>query len=251
MARLADKVAIITGGGSGIGRATAALFAAEGARVVITGRREPPLAETAESIRTRGGAVHTVVADVADASACERVVAETQRVFGSPHILVNNAGIFEARGPLHETTPEAWDHMMAVNLRGPFLMTRAVIPLMLAQGGGAIVNVGSILSQVAIPNAAAYNASKGGLLMLTRSTAVEYAAQGIRCNLVCPGLTKTEITAGVWRDPEVARAAARDYPMRRFGEPAEIAHAILHLASDEASWTTGAALMVDGGATAH
>jgi dihydroanticapsin dehydrogenase len=122
---------------------------------------------------------------------------------------------------------------------------------MLAAGGGSIVNIGSILAQVAIPNAAAYNASKGGMLMLTRSTAMDLAAEKIRCNMVCPGLVETSMTEGVWRQSDIAKAVLRDYPMGRFGKPEEIATAALHFASDESAWTTGAALTVDGGATAH
>jgi NAD(P)-dependent dehydrogenase (short-subunit alcohol dehydrogenase family) len=189
--RLDRKIAIITGGGTGIGRATAGLFCREGARVVITGRRERLLDETAELIREEGGHVRVFAADVADPDACDEVVKATTDSFGPPTVLVNNAGIFEARTRIHEMTAEAWNRMIAVNLTGPFLMTRAVIPSMLAAGGGSIVNIGSILSEVAIPCAAAYSASKGGLLMLTRSTAMDYGPDQIRCNLVCPGMVRT------------------------------------------------------------
>ena len=176
MARLEGKVAIITGGGTGIGRATAELFCAEGGRVVICGRREQPLANTADLIRERGGQVRVVGADQSTPEACEEVVRAATDAFGPPTVLVNNAGVFDVKGRVHETSPEGWDRMMAINLRGPFLMTRAVIPAMRESGGGSIVNVGSILAHVAIPGASAYNASKAGLVMLTRSTAIDYAA---------------------------------------------------------------------------
>lgn len=247
MGRLSGRVAIITGGGSGIGRATAVLFAAEGARVLIAGRRPEPLLETAAAAR----GVLPIAADVSRPEEVDRIIECCQRELGTPQILVNNAGLFEARGLLHETTVEAFDESMAINLRGPFLMTRAVIPHMLRAGGGSIVNVGSNLAQFAIPHAAAYCTAKGGLLMLTRATAVDYAPQGIRCNMVSPGLVRTEMTAAVWTSPGLAAEVAKEYPMGRFGDPGEIARAILHLASDESAWTTGAVLNVDGGASAR
>lgn len=249
--RLEGKVAIITGGGTGIGRAVAELFCRESARVVITGRREKPLDNTAELIREQGGQVRVVTADVAEPEACAAVVKTATDAFGPPTVLVNNAGIFEARTRVHETSLEAWNEMIAINLTGPFLMTRAIIPTMLEAGGGSVVNVGSILSEVAIPCAAAYNASKGGLLMLTRSTAMDYASHQIRCNLVCPGMVRTFMNRDVLQSPQVSEEIMREYPIGRFGLPEDIAPAILHFASDDSAWTTGAVLMVDGGATAH
>lgn len=251
MPRLTGKTALITGGGSGIGRATARLFAAEGARVVVAGRRHGPLEAVVDEIRAAGGQGVAAVADLTDSAGIEAVVADTVRAFGIPNVLVNNAGLFEARGRLHETSPEAFNQSLAVNLRAPFLLMRAIVPLMLTAGGGSIVNVGSNLAQFAIPNASAYCAAKGGLLMLTRAAAMDYAADGIRCNMVSPGLVRTEMTAEIWRSPSTAAEVVREYPAGRFGEPEEIAQAILHFASDESGWTTGAVLNVDGGASAR
>jgi NAD(P)-dependent dehydrogenase (short-subunit alcohol dehydrogenase family) len=251
MPRLEGKIAVITGGGSGIGRAVAVLFADEGARVVITGRCEGPLKETAQAIVTQGGEVETAIADVADEAACEMVAGAAREAFGAPTVLVNNAGVFERGGRVDEMPLDEWDRTLAINLRGPLLMMRALIPGMLEAGGGSIVNIGSMLAEVAIPGASAYAASKGGLLMLTRSVALDLAAERIRCNMVSPGLTETPMMAGALADEKVRREILREYPMGRFAKPEDIAHAALHLASDESGFTTGAVLNVDGGVTAH
>lgn len=247
--KLQDRVALITGGGTGIGAATARLFASEGAAVGITGRREAPLNEVAEEIGASGGRALAVSGDVAVTADCERMVDETIAAFGRIDVLVNNAG----RGMLaraDEISDELWDEVIGTNLSGAFRLIRAVLPGMVSQGAGSIVNVSSVLGQTGMKGAAAYGASKAGLDQLTRVLAVEYADRGIRVNSVAPAWVHTPMNKSV-RDHATRYEQLKErHPMGRFGMPDEIARAILHLASDEAAWTTGAVLSVDGGWTA-
>jgi NAD(P)-dependent dehydrogenase (short-subunit alcohol dehydrogenase family) len=247
--RLEDKVAIVTGGGTGIGAAIAATFAREGAKVTITGRRKETLGEIADQIAAAGGHALAVPGSVTDESDVQHAVEATLATFGRIDVLVNNAGSLLHAGPLHEITDEIWDGMMDVFLKGVFRFSRAVIPHMLRGGGGSIVNIGSVLGLKASPAfpVHAYAAAKAAVTMLTRTMAVHYAKDGIRCNCVAPALTETPLTAPRLEDLAARKAMEAAYPLGRLGTPDDVARAVLYLASDEAAWTTGTILTVDGG----
>jgi len=249
MSRLAGKVAVITGGNAGIGEAVAKRFAREGASVVITGRRQDKLDRVAADIRTAQGAVLAVAGSVTDESHARAVVEQALRQFKRIDILINNAGIGAFGQRIHETDDETWARVLDVNVTGVFRMTRAVVPTMLAQGKGAIVNISSIASLVGIPLLPAYAASKGALDSLTRSMAIDYAKDGIRCNVVNPGLVATPMAAPLMSNPEQLDPILSHYPIRRPGQPEEVAGMVLYLASDEAAWVTGGTFPIDGGMT--
>ena len=254
MARLASKVAFITGAGTGIGRACAELFAREGARVALAGRRREPLESTARGIHEAGGEALAVTCDVTQAAQVEQAMAATVSRFGRLDVLVNNAGALLVADAA-ETSEEEWDRLMDVNLKGPFLVSREAVKQMRRNGGGAIVNIGSVLGLVAMPKRAAYAASKGGLVLLTKAMALDHAAESIRVNCICPSIVDTELVQGLFAtqaDPEAARRArAQAIPLGRFGQPVDVAQLAVFLASDESSWITGAAIPVDGGLTAY
>lgn len=246
-------VALITGGTSGIGRATAELFASRGAAVAFTGRDEDRGAELAELIRAGGRDALFVRADVRSAEECTATVEQTLAAFGRIDVLVNNAGTYVPNDALG-CSEEEWDAQVDTSLKGTFLMSRAVLPHMIERGSGAIVNNASGWGLVGGAEAVAYCAAKGGVVLLTKAMAIDHGPQGIRVNAVCPGDTETPM--------EVADAErkgwtweryvewASDRPLGRMGTPEEIAKAILFLASDESSFITGAALPVDGGGIA-
>lgn len=251
--RLAHKVALITGGTSGIGRATALLFAREGASVAITGRNEERGREVIEEIRRGGGVALFIPCDVRSADDCRRAVEETLRTFGRLDILFNNAGVFYPNTTV-DCTEEEWDLTIDVCLKGTFLMCKYALPSMIAQGSGAIVNNASGWGLVGGNEAAAYCAAKGGTVVLTKAMAVDHGHQGIRVNCVCPGDTDTPMLLDDAQkrhmpyDEYLASGANR--PMGRIGQPEEVARAVLFLASDDSSYVTGAVLAVDGGGTA-
>ncbi len=253
--RLDDRVALITGGASGFGLATAHLFAQAGAQVVIASRRAQLCRQVAGEIQGQGGAALGLGLDVTDEGQVQAVVQETIERLGRIDLLVNNAGIIDRR-PVPEIELEDWKKMQAVNLSGPFLCCKHVLPPMLARGkGGAIVNVASYLGLYGGGgNTPAYNASKGGLIALTKSLAVKYGPQQIRVNAICPGFIKTPLNANVIdQAPDPAakeREIAAPYPLRRLGRPTDVAQAALFLASDAANWITGITLLIDGGLTA-
>ena len=249
--RLKEKVALITGAGSGIGREAALLFAREGAAVVAVDVAETPGRETASSIEAAGGRARFVRADVSRAADVAAMIAAAEETYGRLNVLFNNAGIFPAAdGSVTDTDEEVWDLVMRVNLKGVFLGCKYGIPALLRAGGGSVINTASF---VALMGAAtpqiAYTASKGGVLSLTRETAVEFARRGIRVNALCPGPVDTPLMAELLSDP--ARRARRmvHIPFGRLARASEVAQAALFLASDESSYVNGAALSVDGGIT--
>jgi dihydroanticapsin dehydrogenase len=248
--RFEGRVVLVTGGGSGIGRAACGLFAGEGAEVAVADRSEREGRETASRLDGHGV---FVCLDVADPAAVAAGVEAVEERFGRIDVLFNDAGV-ELSRPLHETTEEEWDRVFAVNLRGMFLVCRRVLPGMMRRRTGCIVNVSSISGLLGWPASAAYCASKGGVIQLTRQMAVDYAPHGIRVNCVCPGTTLTPMIERLFAqepdEPAARRRVAAMHPLGRFARPEEIAEAVLFLASDEASFITGAALPVDGGYTA-
>jgi NAD(P)-dependent dehydrogenase (short-subunit alcohol dehydrogenase family) len=255
MNRLKDKVAIVTGGGAGIGRATCELFAEEGAAVVIAERNPQTGQEAAQQIAAKGGRAHFVGTDTANEDSVRRMVAETTRVCGRIDVLVNNAAVFILRGI--DATPEEWRQILDINVMGPALVAKHVVPEMRQTGGGAIVNLGSISSFIAQPQFVTYNATKAAIANMTRCMALDLAPDRIRVNAVCPGAVWTQIVQRLTREAGLDRAAADAHPdwggahmIKRIAEPREIAAAILFLASEEASFITGENLMVDGGYTA-
>jgi meso-butanediol dehydrogenase/(S,S)-butanediol dehydrogenase/diacetyl reductase len=258
MDKLNGKTAIITGGTSGIGKATAILFAREGAKVVITGRRQDRGLEVVSAIETEGGICQFVQADHTDPEACSRVVEQALADHGCIDILFNNAGIVTG-GTAETTTEEDWHNTLAINVTAVWHMSRLVIPIMRGQGGGVIVNNGSDWAVVGARDALPYAVSKGAVAQMTKSMALDHAHENIRVNAVCPGDTFVErwVEKGYYEesDPvtrEQALAESAAYiPLGRFAEPMEIAKAVLFLASAESSFVTGHLLLVDGGNTAQ
>jgi len=240
-----ERVALVTGGGSGIGRATALALAAAGARVVVSDVNGEGVAETVRLVEATGGTAWGMVVDVTQGAAVEALVRGTVERYGRLDWAVNNAGVGGVMAPTDQQSEAAWDAIMAVNLKGVWLCMKYEIRAMLEQGGGAIVNVASAAGLVGFRYAAPYAASKHGVVGLTRSAALEYARKGIRVNAVCPGFTETPMVAGLGET--MVEATVKAIPMRRLGTPEEIAQAIVWLCSEGASFVTGHALAVDGG----
>jgi NAD(P)-dependent dehydrogenase (short-subunit alcohol dehydrogenase family) len=250
--RLTQKVALITGGGSGIGREAASLFAREGAAVVVVDVNEAPAQETAGAIERAGGRAVAFQADVSKAADCERMVSFAEKQFGKLQVLFNNAGIMHAKDDDAVATEEAiWDLTMNINAKGVFFGCKYGIPALRRAGGGSIINTASF---VALMGAAtpqiAYTASKGAVLSLTRELAVIHARENIRVNALCPGPLRTKLLMDFLDTEEKRQRRLVHIPMGRFGEAAEIAQAALYLASDESSYVTGTEFLVDGGLTA-
>jgi NAD(P)-dependent dehydrogenase (short-subunit alcohol dehydrogenase family) len=259
MGKLEGKSAVITGGGSGIGRACALKLSEAGARVMIADIREDIARETAELVASAGGTALYLKCDVGSETEVEAMTARTIEQFGGLHILVSNAGN-STRGGIHELSLQDWERVIRVQLTGTFLSARAALRHMIRHGGGNIITIGSISSVVIGPggSAASYKAAKGGILQLTRAIATEYAHQGVRANCVCPGAVATNIGKHTLEDSsqwtseikEEPRKYNFDVPIKRVADPMEIANVVAFLASDESSFVTGSAVMVDGGYTA-
>ncbi|GIX49235.1 MAG: short chain dehydrogenase [Candidatus Tectimicrobiota bacterium] len=250
---LAGKVVLVTGAASGIGRATALACAREGARVVVADTAAAGGEETVARIRQAGGEARFVRADVTRAAEVEALVAEAVAAYGRLDCAHNNAGIEGPLAPTAEYPEEAWDRVLAVNLKGVWLCMKYEIAQMLRQGGGAIVNTASLAGLVGARRLAAYVASKHGVVGLTRAAALEYAKAGIRVNAVCPGIIRTAMVQRMFleRNPQAEERLAASEPMGRLGTPEEVAEAVVWLCSDAASFVTGHALSVDGGLAAQ
>jgi NAD(P)-dependent dehydrogenase (short-subunit alcohol dehydrogenase family) len=252
--RLQDKVSIITGGASGMGRVAARMFAAEGAQVVVADVTEPAAQSVVDELTAAGGRAIAVAADVSKEADAKRMVDAAVEAFGRVDVLYNNAGIMpQADHSVIDTSVEDWDRVMAVNVRGVFLGCKYAIPKMVEQGSGSIINIASFVALIGCSNPQdAYTASKGAVLSLTRSLAVQFAPQGVRSNAICPGPVETPLLMD-WlvKDEEAKRIRLARNPTGRFGKPEEIVHMAIYLASDESRWTNGAALVVDGGITVN
>jgi len=252
MARLEGKVALISGGARGMGASEARLFAAEGAAVVIGDILETEGEATAASIRAAGGRCDYCRLDVTRESDWQAALAAAVSRYGKLDVLVNNAGIGSSSFKIHEEPVDLWERTIDVNLKGVFLGTRTAIPAMQAAGGGSIINISSQLGIVAAEySGAAYQTSKGGVRIFTKTAALQYASDGIRVNSVHPGPIVTDMTRARRSDPDRLAMMLSRIPMGRYGEPEEVANAVLYLASDESSFVTGSEVVVDGGWTAQ
>jgi NAD(P)-dependent dehydrogenase (short-subunit alcohol dehydrogenase family) len=245
--RLQGRIGIVTGAGSGIGRACAIAMAREGARVVLVGRRRDRVEEVAQEI---GDSAFAVPADVSNAREIPGLLEQAVSRFGHPNLLLNNAGVLHL-GNAEQISEEQWDHTFNVNVRAVWLLSRAVLPHMRKAGGGSIMNVASTLGIVGAPNRAAYAASKGAVVLLSKSMAIDHGHENIRVNAICPSFIETDLTAAViGQSPDpaaVRRERTAAHPIGRLGCPEDIAGLVVYLASDESSWVTGAVLPVDGG----
>ncbi|MGC2195722.1 MAG: glucose 1-dehydrogenase [Terriglobales bacterium] len=247
MSRLKNKIALITGAGTGIGRAIAVAFVREGAKVVLVGRRKEPLATLAQEVGTSS---LILAGDISKQSEIDRILAEVVARFGGLNVLVNNAGILHI-GTAEQITEEQWDETFAINVRGLWLLSRSVLPYMRKAGGGSIVNLASVLGINGARKRASYAPSKGAVVLLTKCMAIDHGAENIRVNAICPSFIETDLTAEVIRkapDPAgVRRERIGVHPIGRLGQPEDIAGLAVYLASDESSWVTGSVLPVDGG----
>jgi NAD(P)-dependent dehydrogenase (short-subunit alcohol dehydrogenase family) len=248
--RFSGKVALVTGGGGGMGRATSLAFAREGAQVLVADINETAAHETVAQVTAAGGTAAAVAVDVSSASSVQHMVARAVATFGKLDIAFNNAGIHVIGVPLAELDESAWDKVININLKGVFLCMKYEIPAMIKAGGGAIVNTSSIGGVVAAPGISAYAASKHGVVGVTRAAALDYIQAGIRINCVLPGATYTAMLQDWLHDPAVVEGIKRQHPIGRWARPEEIAQAVLFLASDDASFIVGHPLLVDGGIAA-
>lgn len=253
MTRLAGQTALITGGGTGMGRAIALAFSREGASVTVAGRRVEKLREVVSEIEKQGGQALAVSCDVTQSKDAGRAVQESVARFGRLDVLVNNAGALSV-STVESIPEEDWDRLMLVNLKGPFLMSRAALPALRKAGGGSIINIGSILGLIGMKGRAAYAASKGGVTMLTKAMALDHAHEKIRVNCICPALVETELIRDLFGSGSEGEAARRSriaqFPLGRMGRPEDVADMAVFLASKESSWVTGVAIPLDGGLSA-
>jgi NAD(P)-dependent dehydrogenase (short-subunit alcohol dehydrogenase family) len=248
LSRLEGKTAVVTGGASGIGKAAAMRMAAEGARVAILDCNGTE-AETAVSlIRTAGQAAISIPCDVAADAEVALAMQRVAKEFGSIDVLFNSAGV-AVRFPVGEQDEAGWDRVLSINLKGSYLCSRHALPYF-SKSGGSIIHTSSVTGIIGVRNRAAYSASKGALVALTRSMALDYASRHIRVNCICPGFVRTPLLSALLADPERTARLTALHPLGRLGEPEDIARAVLFLASDESSWITGHALVIDGGFSA-
>ena len=254
--RLKDKVALITGAGSGIGRETAILFANEGADVVAADLTADTVRETVDAITAGGGSAVSLTGDVTASSDAEKMVASAVESFGKLDLLVNSAGLTSRHSTLEGASPEeAWERVIEVNLKGTYMVSWYAVPEMERAGGGSIINLASIMGLVGYPVGIGggfnpYPPSKGGVVQFTKTLAVDSARKNIRVNCLCPGFIETNLTSGLTSDPEMLERLNSLHPMGRLGQPREVANVALYLASDDSRHVTGTALTVDGGYTA-
>ena len=247
--RLEGKVIFVTGAGSGMGRVAAQMFAREGARIIANDYAEGPLRETVSMVHEAGGTILGIPGNVAVADDVQEAISEGVRAFGALHVLYNNAGIMPGEDTsVEETSEEVYNRVMDVNLKGVFLCCKYGIPALLHSGGGSIINIASFVALVGctVPQDA-YTASKGGVLSLTRSLAVQYGRRGIRANAICPGPIETPLLRHLWTSEEERNKRLNRMPLGRFGTPEDVVQAGIFLASDESSWITGTTFVVDGG----
>ena len=249
--RLDGKSAIVVGAGNGIGRAIALAFAAAGAKVACLDVEEASAARTTEAIRAAGGTAYAIRCNVASETSVTEAVAAAVAAVGAPRVLVNGAALNDPTGTIVETTPQWWNAVIAVNLTGAYLVSRAAIPHMAAAGGGSIIHIASQMGRVGAPGRAAYNATKGALIQLAKTMALDHAKDGIRTNTLSPGAVETRRLEYRWGDMAKAREMSGPlHPIGRLGQPEEIALAALYLASDASAFMTGSDLLIDGGYTA-
>lgn len=246
--RLQDKVAIITGGGTGIGRGIALMFAKEGAKVVVAGRRADVLEETVGVIKGNQGEAAAVQTDVSDYNQVQSLVQAAIAQFGKVDILVNNAGIYLAHDAL-SVSEEEWNKVISTDLKGVWLCSKAAIPQMLNQGGGKIINVASIAGLIGFEQSAAYCAAKGGVVNLTREMALDYSSKHINVNAIAPGVIETDMTKPFLTNEEAKKSFLDKTPVGRVGQPEDIAYGAVYLASSESDFVTGHTLVIDGGWT--
>ena len=248
--RLQNKVALISGGAKGMGAVEAKLFAKEGAKVVIGDVLEAEGKQIEAAINETGGECLFVPLDVTDENQWNEAVAATLGRFGKLDILINNAGIFRT-GAVEETSSAEWDQVMDINAKGVFLGAKAAIPAMREAGGGSIINLSSVAGLVGAAYSSAYSASKGAVRLFTKSTAIQYATDGVRCNSIHPGVIQTDMTKEAIADSQFKAQRLNPTPLARLGQPEDVAYGALYLASDESSFVTGAELVIDGGWTAQ
>ena len=252
--RLAGKVALITGAGGGQGRAAALMFAKEGARVVVSDVKVDGGNETVQMVRAAGGQAEFIASDVSKAVQVEAAVQCAVKTYGALHIMYNNAAVLHRRdAPVTTLDEEIWHQVLNINLKGVFLGCKFAVPVIIAAGGGSIINTSSLAGLLGVGNVHAYTAAKGGVISLTRAVAMSYAKDKVRCNVICPGAVDTPMMAHVLHSENrrLREGYERNHPLGRVGIPEDIAAMALYLASDESSWVTGSVFTIDGGNSAQ